>query len=193
MEGRLAGEDSAGSESVVGRLGWALEAPLPPSGVRVRVVVPDGGVVAAWEAPGLGEAVEEEVEIPPGGAELIFEGVWEDFLPGPRAVRVGIFWDGVKAGEFEAWGRDERLEAQWKLPGAVRLRELAGSGRVMGERRVGTVAGEEEGAMRGAVEAEEGGWGNAGDEGRAGYAPQDAVMGAEGPQEGWDEEADWEP
>lgn len=103
---------------VSGTLRLIAESPLPPTLLTVTV---DGQPFLHLEKSGVDLDLDHPWVYPPEGMTAELRAEWKDYLPGPRAVRVRAFFDGVLISDVIAWGRDEALQKTWRLPGAEEI------------------------------------------------------------------------
>ena len=103
---------------IEGRLRLIAESPLPPTALVIRV---GEELFMESDKSGADIDVERAWVYPPEGLRVALRAEWADYLPGPRAVRVRAFFDGVLMSDSITWGRDLFLEKDWHLPGAEEL------------------------------------------------------------------------
>ena len=107
---------------ITGTLRLIAESPLPPT---LLVVTIDEHPFLQLEKTGVDLDAQQSWRYPPEGLRAHLRAEWADYLPGPRAVRVRAYFDGVLISDQIAWGRDEALDRTWHLPGAAELIDAA--------------------------------------------------------------------
>jgi hypothetical protein len=96
--------------------GWlqiGAESPVPPTKIEI---FREGALLAQMDNPGIESAQGGDFLFPPEGLSLGIYARWEDFLPGPRAVRFTASFEGTEISSFVLWGEDEEASGVWQLP-----------------------------------------------------------------------------
>jgi hypothetical protein len=96
--------------------GWLTirtESPIPPTKIEI---FRQGSLLASFDSPGFESSQGGEFTFPVEGLDLGIYARWENFLPGPRAVRLEAVFEGTEVGTYTLWGANDEASGTWRLP-----------------------------------------------------------------------------
>lgn len=106
-------EEEKQREPIMGWLQIEAESPVPPTGIEI---FREGTLLVEMQSPGFDSAHGGEFVFPVDGVSLGVYAKWEDYLPGPRAVRFKATFEGTEISSYVLWGNGDEASGVWKLP-----------------------------------------------------------------------------